>query len=164
MSRLQSDPRISITFALINFIRAKLILYSDASFPNACNIQIQLGFVILLTYYDVRANRVHFPSRRWRRITLAVMKSEIQALNPVCDVTFAVQNMLADILGIVPHIKVFVESRIVLEVISKQGKLSKVDSRLTLISFESPTTTVKWQRSADSLEKPTLQTQWLKRC
>lgn len=97
----------------------KIVLMSDASFPNAKGSKSELGFVILLLYGKRNANIVHYSSRKCRRVTRSVGTVDLHDLVEGFDADFVIKEMITDILGREAGIDTYVDSNTVLDVISK---------------------------------------------
>lgn len=77
----------------------RLVLLTDASFANARDFKIQLGYIILMVDNHDNCNIILFGSNRCRRVARSVMAAELFELMLGFDYAFVVRDFLEDMTG-----------------------------------------------------------------
>jgi hypothetical protein len=74
------NPTRGLRFVQLDIRSLKLMVFTDASFANNQDLSSQIGFIIVLSDKDNKANILHWSSIKCKRVTRSVLASELYAM------------------------------------------------------------------------------------
>lgn len=121
ISLLHETSDTGINYVLLDLPTIHIMLMRDELFANARNSKIQMGFLVMLVDGKGTAKRVHYASRRCRRVTRSIMAAVLHARSEGFDATYVVKDMIEEVPGRHVPIYAYIDSKTVFEVVPKQG-------------------------------------------
>lgn len=88
-----------INFNKLDMMTAQIVLITDESFENARNMKIHLGYIILIKDENGNANKIHYGSKTFKRVTRSILEAEIHALFLGYDQEFVIYDILKEVIG-----------------------------------------------------------------
>ena len=80
---------------------ARIIVFTDGSFANNCDLTSQLGFVVTIVnekehdgFFTIEGNLIHWSSTKCKRVTRSVLASEIYGLVSGFDVAYVLATTM----------------------------------------------------------------------
>lgn len=97
----------------------------NASFVIAVGMESQLGYVILMTDWQRRANIVHYRSSRCHRVSSSVMAAEVHARVHAFDYGNVICQALVELLRHIIEIEAFVDSCTLFNFVAKNSSTAE---------------------------------------
>lgn len=98
-NRAKSTMKYGMRFVPLEMKSAKMVVFSNAGFVTNNYSTIQSVFVITLVDGKHRANIIHYPSTKSRRVTRSLLASDLFACEAAFDNSSTVKLCLDDICG-----------------------------------------------------------------
>lgn len=124
-NHLQSSLDTGLTFVRRDIQSNKVFLSKDASLANTQGLKIQLVFLLRMVDININENIVHYGSTRCHQVTRSVLARELHTFVTVFDTTYVVGQVLGEILGRRMEIEAYVDSHLVFNVVTMQGKTAE---------------------------------------
>lgn len=127
-----------ITLRGLKFVQLDLdsihqVVFADASFTNNPDGSSQIGFVIILTDANKRANVIHWSSIKRKRVTRSILASELYAMSHGYDLgSVIIKATVGQILGRTIPLIVCTDSKSIYECMVKLGTTNEKKYRCDL--------------------------------
>ena len=130
VERCKSTAKTGLKYVPLDDSSLRIMLFTDASFANTHNLKSQIGFVVVLSDKDGKANIIHYGSSRCKRIARSVMAAEILGMIYGFDNAYIAKSMIEEILGCEVPIDCYVDSRTLFNVVARFA--STLEKRLQI--------------------------------
>lgn len=135
IQRLKQTEGQGLTYIPIYLSTERLMLIREATFSNARNENIQLGYIILISDSTGGCNIVNYYILHWKMVNRSLIAAEVHALVPVFDNFFFLIDMTTEILSKLSTIEEIFDAKPLFACVSKYANTTEKLLQLYIFSL-----------------------------